>query len=84
MNKDLTIRNSTDMLKSSNFLFTSETTPDVLTDLSGCASKVDKLINIADAYAYTSKVKTQNSLLDDAKEGISSFLEKRKPIWKEH
>jgi len=34
------------------------------------------------AYAYTSKMMTQNMLAMDAKEGISAFLEKRKPIWK--
>ena len=34
------------------------------------------------AYAYTSKMMTQNMMAIDAKEGISAFLEKRKPIWK--
>jgi len=34
------------------------------------------------AYAYTSKMMTQNMMAVDAKEGISAFLEKRKPIWK--
>ena len=34
------------------------------------------------AYAYTSKMMTQNMMTMDAKEGISAFLEKRKPIWK--
>jgi len=34
------------------------------------------------AYAYTSKMMTQNMMSMDAKEGISAFLEKRKPIWK--
>jgi len=34
------------------------------------------------AYAYTSKMMTQNMMAMDAKEGISAFLEKRKPIWK--
>ena len=34
------------------------------------------------AYAYTSKMMTTNMMALDAKEGISAFLEKRKPIWK--
>ena len=34
------------------------------------------------AYSYTSKVMTTNMMAMDAKEGISAFLEKRKPIWK--
>jgi len=34
------------------------------------------------AYSYTSKVMTANMMSMDAKEGISAFLEKRKPIWK--
>ena len=34
------------------------------------------------AYAYTSKMMTVNMMAMDAKEGISAFLEKRKPKWK--
>ena len=34
------------------------------------------------AYSYTRKVMTTNMMAMDAKEGISAFLEKRKPIWK--
>jgi len=34
------------------------------------------------AYVYTSKMMTMNMMALDAKEGISAFLEKRKPIWK--
>ena len=34
------------------------------------------------AYKYTSKVMTENAMYLDAKEGISAFLEKRKPNWK--
>ena len=34
------------------------------------------------AYSYTSKVMTTNMMAMDAKEGISAFLEKRKPVWK--
>ena len=33
-------------------------------------------------YKYTSKVMTENLMSFDAKEGISAFLEKRKPSWK--
>ena len=34
------------------------------------------------AYSYASKMMTLNMMAMDAKEGISAFLEKRKPIWK--
>jgi len=34
------------------------------------------------AYKYTSEIMTQNAMELDAKEGISAFLEKRKPNWK--
>ena len=34
------------------------------------------------AYSYTSEVMTTNMMAMDAKEGISAFIEKRKPIWK--
>tara|TARA_Y100001970_G_C14152955_1_gene813781 strand:+ start:158 stop:931 length:774 start_codon:yes stop_codon:yes gene_type:complete len=34
------------------------------------------------AYLYTSKMMTINMMAMDAKEGISAFLEKRKPKWK--
>ena len=34
------------------------------------------------AYAYTGKMMTKNMMAMDAKEGISAFLEKRKPKWK--
>ena len=34
------------------------------------------------AYIYTSKVMTKNMMALDAKEGISAFLEKRNPYWK--
>ena len=34
------------------------------------------------AYVYTSKMMTTNMMAMDAKEGISAFLEKRKPNWK--
>ena len=34
------------------------------------------------AYKYTSKIMSENMMMHDAKEGISAFLEKRKPNWK--
>ena len=34
------------------------------------------------AYKYTSKVMTENMMSFDAKEGISAFIEKRSPTWK--
>tara|TARA_Y100000766_G_C18524808_1_gene420707 strand:- start:113 stop:619 length:507 start_codon:yes stop_codon:yes gene_type:complete len=39
-------------------------------------------MSLKQAYEFTSKVMTDNSLSDDAKEGITSFLEKRDPVWK--
>ena len=39
-------------------------------------------MSLRKAYNYTSKVMAKNMLALDAKEGISAFLEKRKPIWK--
>ena len=41
-------------------------------------------MTLSDAYDYTSQVMTENSLADDAKEGIASFLEKRQPFWKDN
>jgi len=37
---------------------------------------------LSKAYQYTSEVMTQNAMELDAEEGISAFLEKRKPNWK--
>ena len=37
---------------------------------------------LGDAYKFTSKMMTLNMMAMDAKEGISAFLEKRKPKWK--
>ena len=37
---------------------------------------------LSKAYTYTSKMMTLNMMAMDAKEGISAFLEKRKPKWK--
>ena len=39
-------------------------------------------MSLRKAYKYTSKIMTENMMAMDAKEGISSFLEKRKPKWK--
>ena len=38
-------------------------------------------MNLSDAYEYTSRVMAENTLQDDAKEGIDSFLENRDPNW---
>ena len=35
------------------------------------------------AYKYTSQVMCENMMAFDAREGISAFIEKRKPIWKD-
>lgn len=40
-------------------------------------------LNLADAYAYTSDVMVKNLLANDAKEGISAFVEKRTPVWQD-
>jgi len=39
-------------------------------------------MSLRNAYEYTSKTMTLNMMAMDAKEGISAFLEKRKPKWK--
>ena len=41
-------------------------------------------MSLSDAYSYTSVVMAQNTLNDDAKEGISSFIEKRDPSWQDN
>ena len=59
------------------------------------ASKSNKIVKIGkkafykqlempldEAYKYTSKVMCENMMTLDAKEGISAFLEKRIPHWK--
>ena len=38
-------------------------------------------LSLADAYAHTGAVMVENMLLRDTDEGISAFLEKRKPDW---
>ena len=35
------------------------------------------------AYKYTSRVMSENMMALDAKEGISAFIEKRTPNWKD-
>ena len=39
-------------------------------------------MSLKKAYQYTSKVMTENMKAIDAKEGISAFIEKRNPNWK--
>ena len=58
--------------------------PDAIVKLGKEAFYNQYEMSLADAYTYTSKVMTLNSLNDDAKEGIASFLEKREPIWKDN
>jgi len=41
------------MFNTNDFIFTSETTPQVTTDLTGCVKQVDELIDIADAVNVT-------------------------------
>ena len=41
------------MINTSDFIFTSETTPQVTTDLAGCVDQVNELIGIADAVNVT-------------------------------
>ena len=38
-------------------------------------------MGLADAYDYASRVMVENLLAADAKEGISAFIDKRKPEW---
>ena len=40
-------------------------------------------LDLAEAYEYTSQIMSENILDHDAIEGIGSFLEKRKPNWKD-
>ena len=40
-------------------------------------------MSMKEAYKYTSEVMTKNAMALDAKEGISAFLEKRSPNWKD-
>ena len=37
---------------------------------------------LEEAYKYTSEIMSENMMTLDAKEGISAFLEKRTPSWK--
>ena len=39
-------------------------------------------MHLEDAYDYTSRLMANNALMEDAKEGIASFLEKRNPSWR--
>jgi enoyl-CoA hydratase/carnithine racemase len=40
-------------------------------------------MTLSKAYEYTSEVMKNNILREDAKEGISAFIEKRSPNWEE-
>ena len=39
-------------------------------------------MGLDEAYAYASRVMTENMLAKDAEEGIDAFLEKRPPVWR--
>ena len=41
------------MFNTNDFIFTSETTPDVTTDLTACVQQVEELIGVADAVNVT-------------------------------
>ena len=41
-------------------------------------------MTLADAYDYTSKIMTENTLRADAKEGINAFIQKRDPSWEDN
>jgi enoyl-CoA hydratase/carnithine racemase len=41
-------------------------------------------MSLHDAYEYTSIIMTENTLRDDAKEGINAFFEKRDPNWRDN
>ena len=40
-------------------------------------------MSLKEAYDYTSKIMTENMLHKDSEEGITAFLEKRLPNWKD-
>lgn len=40
-------------------------------------------MNLAEAYAYTAQVMTENMMARDAQEGIGAFIEKRDPKWED-
>lgn len=40
-------------------------------------------MSLSDAYEYASKVMVENMLMQDAKEGINAFIEKRQAIWQD-
>jgi enoyl-CoA hydratase/carnithine racemase len=40
-------------------------------------------MSLADAYELTSRVMVENMLAADAEEGISAFLDKRQPKWRD-
>ena len=42
-----------------------------------------KDMSLKEAYDYTSKIMTKNMLHKDSEEGITAFLEKRSPNWKD-
>ena len=41
-------------------------------------------MSLADAYRYAADVMAENMMARDAEEGISAFVEKRRPSWEDH
>ena len=39
-------------------------------------------LDLADAYDYAGRVMAENMMAEDAREGISAFLQKREPKWR--
>ena len=48
----------------------------------GMGAEILTFGSLKKAYKFTSQVMTENMMAMDAKEGISAFIEKRKPKWK--
>ena len=40
-------------------------------------------MNLADAYAYTAQIMTENMMARDAEVGIGAFIDKRDPNWED-
>ena len=66
-------------------------TQDLAAQIAGAASTTlflgkrgyyqQKELGIAEAYEFAGKVMASNFCLDDSKEGVAAFIEKREPRW---